>query len=67
MLRHLPQTLQILLRSLRPERGATATEYSLMVGFVSLIIIAGVGIFGLALNSLYDALATGIKMALSIP
>jgi pilus assembly protein Flp/PilA len=49
------------------ERGATATEYSIMVGFIALIIVAGVGAFGLALNGVFTWLGTGIKTALGIP
>lgn len=49
------------------ERGATATEYSILVGFIALIIVAGVGAFGMALNGVFGGLATGIQTALSIP
>jgi pilus assembly protein Flp/PilA len=49
------------------ERGATATEYSIMVGFIALIIVAGVGAFGLALNGVFTWLGTGLKTALGIP
>lgn len=49
------------------ERGATATEYSILAGFVALAIVAGVGLFGTALNSLFGPLTTGVKTALGIP
>ncbi len=42
----------------RDERGATATEYGLLVGFIALIIVAGVGLFGGALDSYFSGLAT---------
>jgi pilus assembly protein Flp/PilA len=49
------------------ERGATATEYSLMVGFIAIVIVAGVGSFGVALDSVFGFLTTGIRTALGIP
>ncbi|WP_420178601.1 Flp family type IVb pilin [Paenarthrobacter sp. TA1.8] len=39
------------------EKGATATEYSLLVGLIALIIVAGVGLFGTALNNFFTGLA----------
>lgn len=35
------------------ERGATATEYGVLVAFIGLIIVAGVGAFGLELDAWY--------------
>lgn len=49
------------------ERGATATEYSVMVGFIALVIIVGVGAFGLALNGVFSGMTTVLKTALGIP
>jgi pilus assembly protein Flp/PilA len=40
------------------ERGATATEYGLLVGFIAIAIVAGVAVFGDALNTYYDGLGT---------
>lgn len=40
----------------RDERGATATEYGLLVGFIAMVIVAGVGVFGEALNTYFDGL-----------
>ena len=42
----------------RNERGATATEYGLLVGFIAIAIVVGVGVFGEALNTYFDGLAT---------
>jgi pilus assembly protein Flp/PilA len=39
------------------EKGATATEYSLLVGLIALIIVGGVGAFGGALNGFFNQLA----------
>lgn len=38
------------------EKGATATEYSLLVGLIALGIVLGVTAFGTALNGWFDGL-----------
>jgi pilus assembly protein Flp/PilA len=57
----------ILARLCDQERGATATEYSILVGFIAVVIVAGVGMFGVALNSFFGFLTTGVRTALGIP
>ena len=42
----------------RDERGATATEYGLLVGFIAIVIVVGVGLFGEALNTYFDGLSS---------
>lgn len=42
------------------EKGATATEYGLLVGLIALIIVGGVGIFGRALNTFFTDLGTTV-------
>jgi pilus assembly protein Flp/PilA len=42
------------------EKGATATEYSLLVAFIALLIIIGVTAFGNALNSWFTNLGTRV-------
>ncbi|WP_284755187.1 Flp family type IVb pilin [Arthrobacter sp. efr-133-R2A-120] len=42
------------------EKGATATEYSLLVGLIALVIVAGVGLFGKNLNTFFSSLATTV-------
>jgi pilus assembly protein Flp/PilA len=49
------------------EKGATATEYSILVGFIAIVIVAGVGLFGAALNGYFNVLGTGVKTALGVP
>lgn len=49
------------------ETGATASEYSLVVAFIAIVIVAGVGVFGIALNGVFVDLTTGVKTALGIP
>ncbi|MFB9715809.1 Flp family type IVb pilin [Arthrobacter methylotrophus] len=56
-----------LIRILAGERGATATEYSVLVGFIAMVIVAGVGLFGTALNGYFGTLADGVKTALGLP
>ena len=45
---------------LESEKGATATEYGLLVGLIALIIVGGVGLFGGALNLFFEGLATTV-------
>jgi len=42
------------------EKGATATEYSLLVGLIALVIVAGVTLFGTNLNTFFSSLATTV-------
>lgn len=49
------------------ECGATATEYSILTGFIAMVIVAGVGLFGTSLNLFFGFLTTGVKTALGIP
>jgi pilus assembly protein Flp/PilA len=44
------------------DRGATATEYALLVAFIALAIIVGVTAFGSALNSFFSNLATRVGL-----
>jgi pilus assembly protein Flp/PilA len=44
----------------KSERGATATEYSLLVAFIAFIIIVGVTAFGNALSGWFSALGTEV-------
>ena len=41
---------------LSSEKGATATEYSLLVAFIAFLIIVGVTAFGKALNTWFSSL-----------
>lgn len=42
------------------EKGATATEYSLLVAFIALLIIIGVTAFGTALNTWFSNLGARV-------
>ena len=39
------------------DRGATATEYAVLVAFIAIAIIAGVGVFGTDLSNWFHDLA----------
>jgi pilus assembly protein Flp/PilA len=43
------------------EKGATATEYSLLVGLIALVLVAGVGFFGGELNEWFSTLGTTVS------
>lgn len=45
----------------RSERGATATEYGLLVSFIAIAIVVGVTAFGQALDGLYTGLGDELK------
>jgi pilus assembly protein Flp/PilA len=45
----------------RDERGATATEYGLLVGFIAIIIVAGVGFFGESLDAYFNGLGVWLS------
>lgn len=45
---------------LSSEKGATATEYSLLIAFIAFLIIAGVTLFGNALNDWFSDLGVTV-------
>ena len=46
------------------ERGATATEYGLLVGFIAIVIVAGVSFFGESLDDYFNFLGTWLTTAI---
>jgi pilus assembly protein Flp/PilA len=42
------------------QKGATATEYSLLVGLIALVLVVGVGFFGSALSDWFSTLGTTV-------
>ena len=42
------------------DRGATATEYALLVAFIALVVVGGATLFGTALSNWFKNLATSI-------
>jgi pilus assembly protein Flp/PilA len=43
------------------EKGATATEYSLLIAFIAFLIIAGVTLFGNGLSDWFSTLGSTVK------
>lgn len=43
------------------EKGATATEYSLLVAFIAFLVIGGATLFGQALSNWFTALGAEIN------
>lgn len=43
------------------DRGATATEYALLVGLIALAIVLGVTFFGTTLNTWFNNLGTTVS------
>lgn len=48
--------ITLMLVGRKDDKGATATEYGLLVGLIALIIVVGVGFFGDALNTFFQGL-----------
>ena len=46
---------------LRDERGATATEYALLVVFVALAIAVGANVLGEGISNLFNAIGTRLN------
>lgn len=42
----------------RVDRGATAVEYGLMVGFIAVVIIVGVTAFGRSVRQLFELITS---------
>lgn len=49
------------LKTKQSEKGATATEYALLVGLIALALVAGVGFFGDTLDNWFNALGTTVS------
>jgi pilus assembly protein Flp/PilA len=43
------------------EKGATATEYALLVGLIAIVIAVGVGFFGSELNSFFNTIGNKVS------
>jgi pilus assembly protein Flp/PilA len=53
----------MLVRLFRDDRGSNAIEYGLIVGLISLAIVAGAGAAGTALGTIFSALGTQVRIA----
>jgi pilus assembly protein Flp/PilA len=48
-------------RFIRDEGGATAIEYALIAGFVSIVIVTAVNSLGTTLNGTFTTVSTALK------
>jgi pilus assembly protein Flp/PilA len=54
---------RFVVRLLREEGGATAIEYGLIAGLISVIIIGAVTLVGSDLNNVFDSIASALSQA----
>ncbi len=52
--------MQLRVQDFKEDRGATATEYALLVSFIALAILVGVTAFGGSLNTFFTGLAARV-------
>jgi len=57
--------IKMLIRLIRDDRGSNALEYGLIVGLISLAIVAGAGATGTALGNIFNAVSTQVQTAAS--
>ncbi len=53
--------MQMLRDFLADESGATAIEYALIAGGVSIVIVTAVSALGTSLNTIFTSVSTGLK------
>ena len=46
----------------RDEKGATATEYALIIAGIAVVIIGGLAVFGGSLSNFWSTLGTKLKL-----
>jgi len=54
------EMIQLTVKKLRENRGATAIEYGLLAGLIAVMIIAGATLVGEGLDGLFNRIATAI-------
>lgn len=52
-------------RKLYEDRGSNGAEYALLIGFIAVGIILGVGLVGFNLNQFFGVIAGALAVALS--
>ncbi len=60
---HLYVTLSSFFNAPREEKGATATEYALIIAFIALVIIGGLTIFGSQLDGFWSRISGSLKLS----
>lgn len=63
---HGPKT-SVWMRLLTDEKGATATEYGILMSFIVMLTAIGITFFGLELLGWFDDLTAHLKLVLGIP
>jgi pilus assembly protein Flp/PilA len=63
MFKHCASALNFLARPLRPERGATAVEYGLLLALIAAVIIAVVAVVGGQVSNAFDAYRCNLAIA----
>lgn len=53
--------MNILVRYLSEESGATAIEYALLAGLIALVIIGSVGALGTRVDKLFGSIKSGLS------
>jgi pilus assembly protein Flp/PilA len=53
--------MRLVIRFLKDEKAATAIEYALIAGFVSIVILAAVQGIGTKLNTTFSSVSTAVK------
>ncbi|MGK3956913.1 Flp family type IVb pilin [Arthrobacter sp. R4] len=61
------KTARAWMRRLAEERGATATEYGILLSFIVLLTMGAITLLGLELMGWFDELTTHLKLLLGIP
>lgn len=56
-------TLRILRRFVRNDSGATALEYGLLAGLISVMVIGGATLAGTSIDSIFDHIGTRLQTA----
>ncbi len=54
------RALALMSRYLRDERGATAIEYGLIIGFISLLVVAGGTLIGQSVLEMFQRVQAGL-------
>lgn len=67
-MKHVAALVAFFMRAPRPaadaERGATATEYALVVAFIALVVAVSIGFFGDSLAAYIQQIASAVSAAL---
>ena len=60
----LEKFITLMLVGRKDDKGATATEYGLLVGLIALALVLGVGFFGESINTYFHDLGTWLGIVI---